>query len=128
MSNIEKIKFGDQEFDLVAAGVDLDKSGGTIKFQMGEKTFEEIETILKTNGSIKQIATSGDTDWSRSGLVYAGMLTKQSDYEIDKDTKCDIMIAVFRTPDITEIVAEQAAEIESLKTTVDTLVLSSLEV
>ncbi len=37
MSNIEKIKFGDQEFDLVHAGVELSKTGGTIKFQMGDK-------------------------------------------------------------------------------------------
>ena len=64
MSNIEKIKFGDQAFDLVAAGVNLGESGGTIKFQMGDKTFEEIETILKANGSIVQIGISGEPDWT----------------------------------------------------------------
>lgn len=71
MSNIEKNKFRDQAFDLVSAGVDLGADGGTIKFQIGEKTFEEIETILQANGPIKQIATSGDTDWSRSDLFMA---------------------------------------------------------
>lgn len=134
MSNIEKIKFGDQAFDLVAAGVDLGESGGTIKFQKGRLTFDEIETILKANGSITQIGLSSEADWKRSDLVYAGRLTKQSDYVIGlendgiTEVKADVMIAVFRIPDLTEKVEAQAAEIETLKATVDTLVLSNLEV
>ncbi|MFV0239159.1 MAG: hypothetical protein ACK5H4_03840 [Lacrimispora sphenoides] len=110
MSNIEKIKFGDQIFDLVAAGMNLGADGGTIKFQMGDKTFEEIETILQANGPIKQIATSGGTDWSRSDLVYSGILTKQSGYVIGleedgiTEVKADVMIAAFRTLDLNEIV------------------------
>lgn len=141
MSNIEKIKFGDQVFDLVAAGVDLGENGGRITFQKGDSSFEEIETILKANNSIIQIGLSDDPDWTRNDLVYAGRLTKQSDYAIGTaddgitEVKADVMIAYFRTPDLTEVVAAQAeklavqdAEIETLKATVDTLVLSSLEV
>ena len=70
----------------------------------------------------------------RSDLVYAGRLTKQSDYVIGleedgiTEVKADVMIAAFRTPDLNEIVAAQAAEIKALTATVDTLVLSSLEV
>ncbi len=141
MSNIEKIKFGDQTFDLVAAGVNLGESGGKITFQKGEYSFDEIETILKANGSITQIGLSGEVDWKRSDLVYAGRLTKQSGHVIGleddgiTEVKVDVMIAYFRTPDLTEVVAAQAekvatqaAEIETLKATVDTLVLSSLEV
>jgi hypothetical protein len=134
MSNIEKIKFGDQAFDLVAAGVDLGESGGTIKFQKGRLTFDEIEAILKSNASITQIGLSGEADWKRSDLVYVGRLTKQSDYVIGleedgiTEVKADVMIAAFRTPDLNEIVAAQAAEIKALTATVDTLVLSSLEV
>lgn len=133
MSNIEKIKFGDQAFDLVAAGVNLGESGGTVIFQKGANSFDSIEALLKTNGSITQIGLSGEPDWSRSDLVYAGKLTKQSDYVIGveedgiTDVKADVMIATFRTPDLTEKVAEQAVEIETLKATVDMLVLSSLE-
>ena len=132
--SIEKIKFGDQVFDLVAAGVDLGESGGKITFLKGESSFEEIETILKSGGSISQIGLSSEVDWKRSDLVYAGRLTKQSDYviglEMDgiTEVKADVMIAAFRIPDLTEKVASQAAEIENLKATVDTLVLSSLEV
>ncbi len=121
MSNIEKIKFGDQEFDLVAAGVDLGESGGKITFQKGDSSFDEIETTLKANGSITQIGLSGEADWKRSDLVYAGRLTKQSDYviELEEDgvteVKADVMIAVFRKPDLNEKVEAQAEEIETLK-------------
>lgn len=147
MNQIEKIKFGDQVFDLVAAGVNLGESGGSITFQKGTASFDIIEAVLKENGSIIQIGLSGEPDWKRSDLVYAGKLTKQSDQVIGseqvqvgedektkesiyetKDIKGDVMIAYFRTPDLTETVKEQAAEIKSLRATVDTLVLSNLEV
>lgn len=133
MKNIEKIKFGAQVFDLVVAGVDLGESGGKITFLKGDSSFDEIETILKSCGSITQIGLSGDPEWKRSDLLYAGRLTKQSDYAICleddgiTEVKADVMIAAFRTPDLTEKVEAQAAEIETLKATVDTLVLSSLE-
>jgi len=132
--SIEKIKFGDQIFDLVAAGVNLADNGGTITFQKGRLTFAEIETILIANDSITQIGLSGEADWKRSDLVYAGRLTKQSDQVIgtaeDGVTviKADVMTAVFRTPDLTEKVEAQAAEFKALTATVDTLVLSNLEV
>jgi len=131
--SIEKIKFVDQVFDLVAAGVNLGESGGTITFQKGDTTFNEIEALLESGGSITQIGLSGEADWKRSDLVYAGRLTKQSDYAIGleedgiTEVKADVMIAAFRTPDLTEKVEAQAVEIETLKATVDTLVLSSLE-
>ena len=147
MKQIEKIKFGDQEFYLVAAGVNLGESGGSITFQKGPMTFDAIEAVLKENGSITQIGLSDEPDWTRSDLVYAGKLTKQSDQVIgseqvqtgtdeetnepiyeNKDIKGDVMTAYFKTPDLTERVAALEAENQSLKATVDTLVLSSLEV
>ena len=135
MSNIriERIKFGTQEFDLIAAGVNLGESGGTIAFLKGSASFESIEAALKENGSIVQIGLSGEPDWTRSDLIYAGKLAKQSDQVIgtaeDGATSitADVMTATFRTPDLTETVKAQAAEIESLKETVDMLVLSRLE-
>ncbi|WP_024295030.1 hypothetical protein [Lacrimispora indolis] len=135
MSNIriERIKFGTQEFDLIAAGVNLGESGGTIAFLKGSASFESIEAALKENGSIVQIGLSGEPDWTRSDLVYAGKLAKQSDQVIGTaedgvtSITADVITATFRTPDLTETVKEQAAEIKSLRATVDTLVLSSLE-
>jgi hypothetical protein len=147
MSNIEKIKFGDQTFDLVAAGVNLGESGGSVTFQKGTASFDSIEAILKANYGITQIGVSGEADWSRSDLVYAGRLTKLSDQVIgteqvkvgtdketkepiyeNKDIKGDVMIAVFKAPDLTERVAVLEVENESLKATVGTLLLTSLEV
>ncbi|WP_394526590.1 hypothetical protein [Lacrimispora sp. JR3] len=134
MNQIEKIKFSDQEFYLVVDGVRLGDSGGTITFQKGESSFDEIKTLLKANGSITQINLSGNPDWSREDLVYAGKLSEQSNYVIGTaedgvtEVKADVMTAYFKTPDLTERVAALEAENQSLKATVDTLVLSSLEV
>ena len=154
MNQIEKIKFGDQVFDLVAAGVNLGESGGSISFQKGTASFDSVKALLKANGEIVQIGISGNLDWSREDLVYAGRLTEQSDQVIGseqvqigtdeetkepiyetKEIKGDVMTAYFRTPELTERVAALEAENaeikkdnETLKTTVDTLVLSSLEV
>ena len=133
MSNIEKIKFGDQAFDLVPNGVSLGDSGGSITFQKGSASFDQTKDLLKSNGEIAQIGLSGSTDWVREDLVYAKRLTEQSDYVIGKDEdgvtdiKVEVMIAYFKTPDLTETVAAQTAEIESLRATVDKLVLAGLE-
>ena len=140
MSNIEKIKFGDQAFDLVAAGVDLGADGGTIKFQMGDKTFEEIETILQANSTIKQIAVSGDTDWSRYDLVYGGFVSRDANYAIGTaddgvtDVTAAVMIATFRAPDLRERVTALEKENEdikkenaAMKESLGTLILTNLE-
>ncbi|MTK08464.1 MAG: hypothetical protein F8N38_15440 [Hungatella sp.] len=135
--NIEKIKFGDQPFDLVPDGVKLGETGGTITLQKGSASFDQIKALLKSNGEITQINLSNKQDWSRNDLVYAGRLAEQSDYVIGKDAdgvtdiKADVMIAYFKTPDLTEKLTEtvtaQTAEIESLRATVDKLVLAGLE-
>lgn len=134
MNQIEKIMFGNLAFNLVAAGVNLGESGGSISFQKGTASFDEIKALLKANGSITQIGLSGNPDWSRDDLVYAGRLAEQTDYVISTaedgvtEVKADVMTAYFRTPDLTETVKEQASEIKSLRATVDALVLSNLEV
>ncbi len=133
MNNIEKIKFGDQLFDLVPDGVKLGETGGIVTFQKGSASFDSIKALLKANGEIAQIGLSGDTDWSREDLVYAKRLTEQSDYVIGKDEdgvtdiKAEVMIAYFKTPDLNDRVAALKAEKESLRATVDKLVLAGLE-
>lgn len=133
MNNIEKIKFGDQPFDLVPDGVKLGETGGTVIFQKGPASFDQIKAHLKANGEIAQIGLSGNTDWVREDLVYAKRLTEESDYVIGKeedgvtDVKVDVMIAYFKTPDLNDRVAALEAEKESLRATVDKLVLAGLE-
>ncbi len=58
--------------------------------------------------------------------VGADKVTKEPIYE-NKDIKGDVMIAVFKTSDLTERVITLEAENESLKATVDKLVLTKLE-
>lgn len=133
MNNIEKIKFGDQPFDLVPDGVKLGENGGTVIFQKGTASFDQIKAILKANHEITQINLSDKQDWSRNDLAYAGRLAEQSDYVIGKDDdgitdiKADVMIAYFKTPDLNDRVAALEAEKESLRATVDKLVLAGLE-
>ena len=133
MNNIEKIKFGDQSFDLVPDGVKLGETGGTVSFQKGTASFDQVKALLKANGEVSQIALSGNTDWAREDLVYAKRLTEESDYVIGKDEdgvtdiKADVMIAYFKTPDLNDRVAALEAEKESLRATVDKLVLAGLE-
>lgn len=115
--NIEKIKFGDQVFDLVVNGVNLGEDGGNITFLPGSSSFEEIESLLKTNGGITQIGLNGGIDWNRSDLVYAGRLSKQSNHAIGleddgvTEVKADVMVAEFRTPDVREQIAETNAKL-----------------
>ena len=133
MNNIEKIKFGDQAFDLVPNGVKLGDSGGSVTFQKGPASFDSIKALLKANGEIAQTGLSGNTVWVREDLVYAKRLTEESDYVIGKDEdgvtdiKADVMIAYFKTPDLNDRVAALEAEKESLRATVDKLVLAGLE-
>lgn len=147
MSNAKQIKFGDQSFDLVPSGVILGESGGTIVFQRGDATLDEVQTILQSNAKITQIGVTGTPELIRSDLVYAGKMTNQSGYVVnteqvmigeseymEADVKADVIIADFRKPDLRE-------EFESLKEenknllkeqdimqgTIDTLILFSLE-
>lgn len=133
MINIEKIKFGNQEFDLVIDGVKLGESGGSITFQKGALSFEDIKTLLKNNSEISQIGLTGDPDWAREDLVYAKRLTEQSDYTVGveedgvTEIKTDVIIAYFKLPDLAERVTALETEKQALQETVDALVLSNLE-
>lgn len=114
MINIEKIQFGEQTFDLVANGVQLTKEGGTITFQKGDTAFENIDLNLQKNGEIIKLGTSGDPDWSRTDLVFAGRLTKQSNYDIGAGVKAVVMIAEFHTPDTREQIKDLTADVAYL--------------
>ena len=125
---MEKIKFNDSLFELVANGYQLQQDGGRIVFQPGEVTFEEAEAAAAAATSIMLLDDAGDPMVSRTDLVYAGRMTKQKDYVIGaekeetgadedgnpiytyKDVTGTAMIAEFRLPDWREQYAELANE------------------
>lgn len=111
MSNIEKIQFGEQIFDLVAGGANLTESGGQITFQRGAASFDDIEHNLQTNGTIRQINTSGEIDWSRTDLVFDGIITQNQNYEMGDGTKVTVLTAKFRLPDTREEVEKAKAQV-----------------
>ena len=109
MSDIEKIRFGEQTFDLVANGVNLDNSGGSITFRIGNSDFNAIKVNLKLNKDITKINVSGEIGWSRSDLVYAGRLSNIENYDIGAGVKEDVLIAEFRLPDVREEIKDTNA-------------------
>ena len=114
MSDIEKIQFGDQTFDLVAGGVNLNDNGGSITFRIGSSDFNVIKANLKLNKDITQINASGKIDWSRSDLVYAGRLSNIENYDIGAGIKEDVLIAEFRLPDTREKIKDLTADVAYL--------------
>lgn len=115
MGNVKQIKFGDKSFNLVPSGVILGESGGTIVFQRGDMTLDEIEAVLQNNAKIMQIGVTGTPEFIRSDLVYAGKMTNQSGYVVNTeqvmigeneymevDVKADVIIADFQKPDFQE--------------------------
>lgn len=119
MSDIEKIKFGDQAFDLVAGGVSLTDTGGQITFQRGSASFDDIEHNLQNNGAIRQINTSGEIDWSRTDLVFDGLITQNPNYDMGNGTKVTVLIAKFRLPDTREQLKDTEAKVTYLSMMLD---------
>ena len=126
---MEKIKFNNKIFELVANGYQLQQDCGRIIFQPGEENFDEVEEVVSAATSINLLDDAGDPMVSRTDLVYAGRMTKQKDYVIGaekeetgtdedgnpiytyKDVTGTAMIAEFRLPDWREQYAELANEV-----------------
>lgn len=106
--SVEQIKFGTHLFNLVPNGVQLSDNGGKILFEKGTSTFEEIKTILKANGDIEQINTTGQPDWSRSDLIYGGKLMEIDGYEVSAGVTKEVIQAEFRLPDVNEVLVKLA--------------------
>lgn len=109
--SVEQIKFGTQLFNLVPDGVRLSENGGQILFEKGTSTFEEIKAILKANGEIEQLNTSGQPDWSRSDLIYGGRLMEIDGYEVSTGVQKEVMQATFKTPDVKSLLDETNANV-----------------
>lgn len=114
MSDIEKIQFGEQTFDLVAGGVNLNDDRGSVTFRIGNSDFNAIKANLKLNKDITKINTSGEIGWCRSDLVYAGRLSNIENYDIGAGVKEDVLIAEFRLPDTREKIKDLTADVAYL--------------
>lgn len=79
---MEKVKINEKLYDLVTNGVQLEVQGGKVIFQPGLTAFEEIEADAKATKSITVVDDAGEPILTRSDLVYAGRLTKDSNYVI----------------------------------------------
>ena len=127
---MEKVKINEKLYDLVANGVQLEVQGGKVIFQPGAATFAEIEADVRATKSITVVDDVGDPVLTRSDLVYAGRLTKDSNYVISteqiqtgtapetnepvteaRDVTGTIMIAEFRVPDLRDKVMELEAQV-----------------
>lgn len=126
---MESIKIGNKTFELVADGYQLQQDGGRIIFQPGEATFEAVEEAVSAATSIVLLDDAGEPMASRTDLVYAGHIAKQSDYVVGvekeetgtdedgnsiytyKDVTGAVMIAEFRLPDLREAYKSLSEEV-----------------
>lgn len=117
---MNKIKFNNKIFELVTNGYQLQQDRGRIIFRPGEMNFDEVEEAVSVATSIILLDDAGEPLASRSDLVYAGRMSRQSDYVIGtekeetgidedgnpiytyKDVTGTVMIAEFRLPDLRE--------------------------
>lgn len=79
---MEKVKINEKLYDLVTNGVQLEAQGGKVIFQPGTAAFAEVEADAKATKSITVVDDAGEPILTRSDLVYAGRLTKDSNYVI----------------------------------------------
>lgn len=117
---MDKIKFNNKIFELVANGYQLQQDCGRIIFQPGEMSFDAVEEVVSAANSIILLDDAGESMAARTDLVYAGRMAKQKDYVIRtekeetgtdedgnpiytyKDVTGTVMIAEFRLPDLRE--------------------------
>ena len=114
---MESIKIGNKKYLLVADGYQLGADGGSIIFQPGSETFDQIEEAMAKADSIQLLDDTGEAIISRNDLVYSGWLAKDTAYEISRGDQGEaitgaVMIAKFRLPDVREALAETNAKLD----------------
>lgn len=114
---MESIKIGNKKYLLVADGYQLNSSGGRLIFQPGDDAFDQIETAMAGADSIQLLDDTGEVIASRSDLVYAGRLAKDTAHVIGagdqgEDVIGTVMIAEFRQPDLREELAKTNARLD----------------
>ena len=124
---MEKVKFGNEVFDLVTGGFGIPTPEGylTIKHQMGGKTLAEIKATAKTvtaADSIDLLDADGKLMQSLDGYIYAGSIQEIDDYPVEvrqpepsqelvqtEEIRADIAVVVFKLPDVREELKEVKA-------------------
>lgn len=143
---MEKVRYGENIFELVPGGFDLIKQDKlTIRHQKGEKTLDQIKAIAKTvtaSDSIDLLNSDGEMIRSLDGYVYAGDIREIEDYLVEEkqvevsgtgnlaegqeleytteEIRSDVAIVVFRLPDIRD-------EMENIKSVQEDMLVAMLE-
>ena len=143
---MEKVRYGENIFELVPGGFDLIKQDKlTIRHQKGEKTLDQIKAIAKTvtaSDSIDLLNGDGEMIRSLDGYVYAGDIREIEDYLVEEkqvevsgtgslaegqepehtteEVRADIAVVVFRLPDIRD-------ELEDIKSVQEDMLVAMLE-
>ena len=125
---MEKVKFGNEVFDLVTGGFGIPTPEGylTIKHQMGGKTLAEIKATAQTvtaADSIDLLDADGKLMQSLDGYIYAGSIQEIDDYPVEvrqpetsqepsamtEEIRADIAVVMFKLPDVREELSEVKA-------------------
>ena len=114
---MEAIKIGTKTYQLVANGYQLGERNGRVIFLPGEDSFDIIEKEMKSAVGIQLIDGLGEVIESRTDLIYAGKLSKDTRYgvsisESGEKTVETVIIAEFREPDVRERVNEIQAQLD----------------
>lgn len=143
---MEKVRYGENIFELVPDGFDLIKQDKlTIRHQKGEKTLDQIKAIAKSvtaSDSIDLLNSDGEMIRSLDGYVYAGDIREIEDYLVEEkqvevsgtgslaegqepeytteEVRADIAVVVFRLPDIHD-------ELEGIKSVQEDMLVAMLE-
>lgn len=87
---MEKVKFGTTEFELIPNGVDdTQEDQLTLRFQLGERTVNEVEALLSDTENTKRIEileTDGSLQRPFTGYSYLKKISKIKDYLVEIKT------------------------------------------
>ena len=143
MNNYEKIRLTNgSTYDLVPGGIAEGNDKLTLTVLIGDRTLADIDTETDNSGNtgrIEVLDSSGDVMDIKKDYLYQTGCRKQKDYvigreSVDTGTVDDEGIQIMEYHDVTGTVAiielvrsDLRKEVESLKETVDVLVVSNLE-
>lgn len=146
--NNETIKVGNVTYDIANGSCSLNLSDGgvaSVAIIIGSNIINDIHKKLSENSTITKYTADGVEEWQRSDLIYTGVVKLKNDFPVRIEQKqtgtddegnpvysnvealADVVIVEYRTPNIQDKIQSQAEEIKSLRTTVDTLILTALE-